>query len=96
MKPMDPAGVAAALRSLADSVDAGGTPVPLLRYVGELRVVPRVIHDVLCVVRIATPQESVDAMVLHCAFCGLCYLRPSVDPTGMTTGTPIADGVVPQ
>ncbi|WP_431976044.1 hypothetical protein [Micromonospora haikouensis] len=93
MKRIDPATSAAGLRALADAVAAGAVRVPAMRYVelngSTLRVVPRVLHDVLCEVRIATPQEGTDPVVAHCAFCGLCYPSVSVDLTGLTTGVPV-------
>ncbi|MEU7802609.1 hypothetical protein AB0B10_25455 [Micromonospora arborensis] len=51
-----------------------------------LRIIPRVLHDLLCSARIATPQEGSDPLVSHCAFCGFCYPHRSVDAAGMTTG----------
>ncbi len=85
------AALADQLHAYADAIAAGTAPVPALRYQQagdtELRVVPRLIHDVLCEVRIATPQTDTDPEVLHCAFCGLCYPRD-------TTPTPAAAATV--
>jgi hypothetical protein len=93
MRQIEPATSAAELHALADAIAAGAVRVPAMRYVeldeSSLRVVPRVLHDVLCDVRIATPQEGTDPVVSHCAFCGLCYPPSGVDPTGLTTGMPV-------
>ncbi|MEU3455609.1 hypothetical protein ABZ671_18710 [Micromonospora sp. NPDC006766] len=92
MNRIDPATAAAELHALADAIAAGTAPLPAMRrdevdgY--RMRIVPRIIHDVLCTWRIATPQET-DPVVLGCAGCGLCYPPASVDPTGMTTGMPV-------
>lgn len=89
---IDPAATAAALHAYADAVAAGATPVPALRWDEvdgfRMRIVPAVVHDLLCGWRVATPQES-DPVVLGCAGCGLCYPPESVDPTGTTTGLPV-------
>lgn len=42
-----------------------------------LNVVTRELHDRLCAVRVATPQEGTSPEVSHCHFCGLCYSRPA-------------------
>lgn len=92
MKPIDPATAAAELHALADSIAAGTTRLPVLRHDEvdgyRLRIVPRIIHNVLCAWRVASPQET-DPVVLGCAGCGLAYPPASVDPTGLTTGTPV-------
>ncbi|MEV7624265.1 hypothetical protein [Actinoplanes sp. NPDC089786] len=42
------------------------------------REVPIAVHDALCRVRVATLQESGPYPgLLHCAFCGFFYARPS-------------------
>ena len=77
---MSPADVrqqlAAELHALADDIATGIQPVPAVSVVYDgttrMRVVPRVIHDLLCAVRVATPQETTP-VVLGCAGCGFCY-----------------------
>lgn len=73
--------LAAELHRYADAVATGAVDVPALRIVmdGEhrLRVVPRVLHDVLCRWRVATAQET-EPVVLGCAGCGLAYPRDEV------------------
>lgn len=80
------ADVAARLHALTDAVAAGEQTLPAMQVIDDeghrLRVVPVVVHDLLCSARSATPQEEVDPNVLHCAFCGLCYLRTDVAATG--------------
>lgn len=92
MKPIDPATAAAELHALADAIAAGTVPVPALRHDEvdgyRMRIVPRIVHDVLCPWRVASPQET-DPVVLGCAGCGLCYPPERVDPTGMTTGVAV-------
>jgi hypothetical protein len=77
------ADVATRLHALADAVAVGEQTLPAMRVIDDeghrLRVVPVVVHDLLCSARIATPQEDVDPNVLHCAFCGLCYARTTTD-----------------
>lgn len=72
------AALAAELHAYADAVAVGTEPVPAMRRMTvdewSLKVVPRVLHDVLCTVRVATPQDT-DPVVLGCAGCGLCYPR---------------------
>lgn len=79
--PIDRAELAAALHTYAHRIADGTADVPALRVVldGEhrLRVVPRVLHDVLCRWRVATPQET-EPVVLGCAGCGLAYPRDEV------------------
>lgn len=71
------AALAAELHAYADAIAAGTEPVPAMRRVtdGEatLKVVPRVVHNVLCSARVATPQDT-DPVVLACIHCGLSYL----------------------
>ncbi|WP_326564521.1 hypothetical protein [Micromonospora peucetia] len=73
--------LAAELHAYADAVAAGTVDVPALRIVQDgdyrLRVVPRVLHDVLCRWRVASAQET-EPVVLHCHGCGLCYLKSEV------------------
>lgn len=81
-KAPDRAELADALRGYADDVSKGTTTVPALQLVVDdagtrLRVVPRVLHDVMCPWRVATPQDT-EPVVLGCAGCGLCY--PRVQP----------------
>lgn len=89
--PINREALAAELHALADAVAAGTVPVPAMRHDEvdgyRLRIVPRVLHDVLCAWRVASPQET-DPVVLGCAGCGLAYPPTSVDPTGLTTGVP--------
>src|SRR5689334_4475964 len=92
------AGLAARLHALADAVAAGEQTLPALRVIdapaSPLRVVPVVVHDLLCSARIATPQEEVDPDVLHCAFCGLCYPRIRTDAAAAAGAHPSIRGTV--
>ncbi|MDH6460156.1 hypothetical protein M2302_000307 [Micromonospora sp. A200] len=76
MSNVDRAALAAELHAYADAVAAGTEPVPAMDVVYDgafrMRVVPGVLHDLLCAWRIATPQDT-DPVVLACAGCGLCY-----------------------
>ena len=78
MTRIDRAALASELHAYADTIAAGTTPVPAMRHDEadgvRLRIVPRVLHDVLCTVRVATPQDTTP-VVLGCAGCGLCYER---------------------
>jgi hypothetical protein len=40
-----------------------------------LKVITLALHDRLCPVRVASPQEGTSPEVLHCHFCGFCYPR---------------------
>lgn len=75
--------LAAQLHAYADEVATGAVDVPALRIVhdGEhrLRVIPRVLHDVICRWRVATAQDT-EPVVLGCAGCGLCYPREGGEP----------------
>jgi len=73
---IDRAALAAELHAYADAIAAGTEPVPAMSRVADgevtLKVVPRVVHNVLCAWRVATPQDT-SPVVLACVRCGLCY-----------------------
>jgi hypothetical protein len=83
MSTPDRAQLAAELHAYADAIAAGTADVPALRIVMDgqhrLRVIPRVLHDVICRWRVATSQET-EPVVLGCAGCGLCYPREGGEP----------------
>ncbi len=56
-------------------LDAVGEMRVIEHQNGRLRVITQALHNRLCRARIATPQEEIDPNILHCAFCGFCYLR---------------------
>ena len=74
--PAARAELAAQLHAYADAIADGHEPVPALQIVEadgfRMKVVPVVIHNLLCAWRVATPQET-DPVVLGCAGCGLAY-----------------------
>ena len=78
MNRIDRVALAAELHAYADTIAAGTAPVPAMRHADadgvRLRIVPRALHDVLCAVRVATPQDTTP-VVLGCAGCGLSYER---------------------
>jgi len=84
--------LAAQLHAYVDAIADGRAQPPAMRDHEldgrRLRVVPRVLHDVLCEVRMATPQEGSDPLVSHCAFCGLSYPRATVDDPRPTAASP--------
>jgi hypothetical protein len=74
------ADVAARLHALADAVAAGDQQLPAMSGVNDadgnrMRVVPLIVHDLLCSARIASAQDGTDPIVLGCHFCGLSYLQ---------------------
>lgn len=81
--PFDARALADGLRALADEVEAGGGPRPGqgVRRVGGAPVVPVVVHDALCGVRVASRQDPPDDDVLVCAGCGLAMLADEVADT---------------
>lgn len=89
MDHINPTDTALALRTVAVAVTSGRATVPLMRRdMAEgyrIRIIPRLLHNVLCDWRDASPQQT-DPVVLWCAGCGLAYPPESVDPTGTTTG----------
>lgn len=74
--PAARAELAEQLHAYADALAAGHEPVPALQIVEadgfRMKVVPVVIHNLLCAWWVATPQET-DPVVLGCAGCGLAY-----------------------
>jgi hypothetical protein len=79
------AELALRLHLLADAVASGDATLPAMDLVTDardlhrLKVVPLVIHDLLCSARVATPQHT-QPEVLACAFCGLAYEPPAREP----------------
>jgi len=75
------AELAGQLHALADAIAAGSESVPAMHRLDadgvRLRVVPPVVHDVLCAWRVASPQDTVP-VVLACAGCGLSYQPSSI------------------
>lgn len=66
---------AAGLRALADALEAGHGPRRNRgpRRVGGASVVPAVVHDAICGIRVATPQPDTTSPIMGCAGCGLAY-----------------------
>ncbi|MEU7591409.1 hypothetical protein AB0A95_34600 [Micromonospora sp. NPDC049230] len=98
MEHIDRTDATLSLRTLAVAVTSGRAPLPLMRVDDSeghrMRIIPRLLHNVLCDWRIGTQQDT-DPPVIGCAGCGFCYPPESVDPTGTTTGDPARPGIEP-